>query len=123
MKLPIAKRIPHPHELHGDVREDDYYWLKDRTNPEVIQYLEEENRYYDEIMRTLEEQTEQIYQSMVDRVPYSEVKVPVQHGQFFYYSRLDKAKQYPIYARKKAESREHLSEAPEEVVLDLNELA
>ena len=123
MKPPIAKRIPHPHELHGDVREDDYYWLKDRTNPEVIEYLEEENRYYDEIMRPLEEQTEQIYQSMVDRVPDSEVKVPVQHGQFFYYSRLDKAKQYPIYARKRATSRALLQEAPEEAVLDLNDLA
>lgn len=123
MKPPIAKRIPHPHELHGDTREDDYYWLKDRNNPEVINYLEEENRYYDEIMRPLEEQTEQIYQSMVDRVPDSEVKVPVQHGQFFYYSRLDKDKQYPIYARKRAASRALLPEASEEVVLDLNELA
>ncbi len=123
MKPPIAKRIPHPHELHGDVREDDYYWLKDPNNPQVIQYLEEENRYYDEIMRPLEKQTEQIYQSMVDRVPDSEVKIPVQHGTFFYYSRLDKSKQYPIYARKQAESRELLSEAPEEVILNLNELA
>ena len=123
MKPPIAKRIPHPHELHGDVREDDYYWLKDRNNPEVIHYLEDENRYYDEIMRPLEEQTEQIYQSMVDRVPDSEVKVPVQHGPYFYYSRLDKNKQYPIYARKQAASRKLLSEAQEEVVLDLNALA
>ncbi|MBS4175602.1 S9 family peptidase [Bacillus sp. FJAT-49736] len=123
MKPPVAKRIPHPHKLHGDVREDDYYWLRDRNNPEVIHYLEEENRYYDEIMRPLEEQTEQIYQSMVDRVPDSELKVPVQHGQFYYYSRLDKNKQYPIYARKQAASRELLSETPEEVVLDLNELA
>ena len=123
MKPPIAKRIPHPHELHGDVREDDYYWLKDQSNPEVIQYLEEENRYYDEIMRPLEGQTEEIYQSMVDRVPDSEVNVPVQHGPFFYYSRLDKTKQYPIYARKQAANRELLSEAAEEVVLDLNGLA
>lgn len=123
MKPPIAKRVPHPHELHGDVREDDYYWLKDRNNPEVIHYLEEENRYYDEIMRPLEEQTEQIYQSMVDRVPESEVKIPVQHGPFFYYSRLDKSKQYPVFARKQAKSRELLSDAPEEVVLDLNDLA
>ena len=74
MKPPIAKRIPHAHELHGDVREDDYYWLKDRTNPEVIEYVEDENRYYDEIMHPLKEQTEQIYQSMVDRVPDSEVE-------------------------------------------------
>ena len=123
MKLPIAKRIPHSHDLHNDVREDDFYWLKDKNNPEVIKYLEEENQYYDEIMRPLEAQTEEIYQSMVDRVPDSEVKVPVQHGPFFYYSRLDKNKQYPIYARKQAANRELLPESSEEVVLDLNELA
>lgn len=123
MKPPIAKRIPHPHELHGDVREDDYYWLKDRNNPEVIEYVEEENRYYNEIMEPLKEQTEEIYRSMVERVPESEVDVPVQHGPYFYYSRLDKTKQYPIYARKKANSRELLPEVLEEVVLDLNELA
>ncbi|WP_433747378.1 S9 family peptidase [Falsibacillus pallidus] len=123
MKTPIAKRIPHPHELHGDVREDDYYWLRDRENPEVIAYLEEENRYYDEVMHKLEDQTELIYQKMVDRVPDSEMNVPVQHGNYFYYSVLDKTKQYPVYARKKAVSRDLLSEAKEEVVLDLNELA
>lgn len=122
MNQPIAKRIPYNHELHGDRREDDYYWLKDRTNPEVIQYLEDENRYYDEIMKPLEKQTEQIYQSMVDRVPDSDVKVPVQHGPFFYYSRLDKDKQYPIYARKQAANRELLANAKEQIILDLNEL-
>nr|WP_235851608.1 S9 family peptidase [Heyndrickxia camelliae] len=71
----------------------------------------------------MEAQTEQIYQSMVDRVPDSEVKVPVQHGPYFYYSRLDKDKQYPIYARKHAASRELLPNSAEEVILDLNELA
>lgn len=123
MKPPIAKRIPHPHEIHGDVRKDDYYWLRDRENPEVIEYLEDENRYYEDVMRQLEEKTENIYQSMVDRVPDSEMQVPVQHGSYFYYSRMEKDKQYPIYARKQAESRELLPEVKEEVVLDLNELA
>ncbi|MFD1926755.1 S9 family peptidase [Sporosarcina siberiensis] len=123
MKQPIAKRIPHPHELHGDVRDDDYYWLKERTNPEVIEYVEEENLYYDEVMKPLKEQTEQIYKAMMDRVPDSEVDVPIQQGPYFYYSRLDKTKQYPIHARKKAVSRDLLSKATEEIVLDLNELA
>ncbi|PKR76723.1 oligopeptidase B [Halalkalibacillus sediminis] len=123
MKPPVAKRIPHQHKMHGDVREDDFYWLKDQTNPEVIDYLEEENHYYEEIMRPMEKQTEEIYQSMVDRVPDSEVNVAVQHGHFFYYSRMDKEKQYPIYARKRATSRQQLTEVSEEVVLDLNELA
>lgn len=123
MKPPIAKRIPHPHELHGDVRKDDYYWLNDRNNPEVIKYLEDENEYYNEVMQPLKEKTEEIYEKMMERVPESEIDVPVQHGPYFYYSRLDKTKQYPIYARKAATSREALDEAHEEVVLDLNELA
>ncbi|MGG0644598.1 S9 family peptidase [Sporosarcina gallistercoris] len=123
MKPPIANRIPHPHELHGDVREDDYYWLNDRNNAEVITYLEDENEYYNEVMEPLKEQTEEIYEKMMERVPESEMDVPVQHGPYFYYSRLDKAKQYPIYACKTASSRELLAEAQEEVLLDLNELA
>ena len=123
MNPPIAKRIPYAHEIHGDVRQDDYYWLNERTNPEVIQYLEDENKYYEEIMQPLKEQTEEIYQRMVDRVPESEVNVPIQHGPYFYYSRLEKEQQYPIYARKKAASREELPKAQEEIMLDLNELA
>ena len=122
MQPPIAKRIPHPHHLHGDVREDDYYWMKDRDNEDVIHYLEEENRYYDEVMRPLENQTEEIYQSMIDRVPEKEENVPVQHGPYFYYSRMDKSKQYPIYARKYAKNRDLLGEAKEEIVLDLNDM-
>ncbi|MBD7984162.1 S9 family peptidase [Sporosarcina sp. Sa2YVA2] len=123
MKAPVAKHIPHPHELHGDIREDDFYWMKDKENPEVIQYLEDENAYYKEIMEPLKDRTEQIFQSMMDRVPDSEVDVPVQRGPYFYYSILDKDKQYPVYARKKAASRDQLEMAIEEIVLDLNELA
>lgn len=123
MKQPIAKRVPHLHKLHGDVREDDFYWLKDRSNPETIHYLEEENRYYDAIMHPLKDLTNTIYEQMVDRVPESEVQVPVQHGQYFYYSRMEKSNQYPIFARKKTNHRDLLQEATEEVILDLNELA
>lgn len=120
---PIAKRIPYKHEIHEDVRQDDYYWLNEPTNPEVIQYLEDENKYYDKVMQPLKEQTEEIYQSMVDRVPKSEANVPIQHGPYFYYSKSEKDLQYPIHARKKAANREELANAPEEILLDLNELA
>ncbi|MHC8514935.1 S9 family peptidase [Sporosarcina sp. ITBMC105] len=123
MKPPIAKRIPYAHKLHGDVREDDYYWLKDKNDPEVIRYVEEENRYYEEVMQPLEALTEHIYQGMIDRVPETEVDVPVQRGDYFYYARLDKTKQYPIHARKKAASRSLLQDTAEEILLDLNELA
>lgn len=122
MKIPVAKRIPYSHKIHGDVREDDYYWLKERTNPEVIHYLEEENQYFEEVMKPLAQQTEHIYESMVARVPDSEMKVPVQHGSFFYYSRQEKEKQYPIYARKEAPNRALLPHTAEQILLDLNDL-
>lgn len=123
MEAPKAKRIAHPHTLHGDVRPDDYYWLKDKNNPDVIQYVEEENRYYEEAMRPLEPLTEQLYQEMLARVPEAETNVPVQDGPYYYYARMEKDLQYPIYARKRAESRSRLDGAVEEVLLDLNALA
>lgn len=123
MKAPIAKRIPYQHLIHEDVRGDDYYWMKDRENEEVIQYLEAENQYYDEVMRPLTTRTEKIYKSLIDRVPETEENVPVQNGHYFYYVRMDKNKQYPIYARKLAENRQALQQATEEIILDLNELA
>lgn len=123
MKPPIAKRFPHIHKLHGDVREDHYYWLKEKDNPEVITYLEEENKYYDSVMKPLEKLTNDIYESMIDRIPTSEENVPKQHGPYFYYTRREKEKQYPIYARKRAGERKELSKATEEIILDENELA
>ncbi|RDW14953.1 S9 family peptidase [Oceanobacillus chungangensis] len=123
MKPPTAKQIPYKHRIHGDIREDHYYWLKDRDNKDVINYLEEENQYYDHILEPLKEQTEEIFDSMVQRIPETEEKVPVQRGPYFYYSRLEKEKQYPIFARKIAANREQLDKAKEEIVLDVNELA
>ena len=123
MIQPIAKRIPHVHELHGDKRADDYYWLNDKTDPEVIAYLEEENRYFKEMLAPLEELTDEIYEAMVERVPASETKVPIQNGPYYYYVRQEKELQYPIYARKMAATRNDLETAQEEIILNLNELA
>ncbi|HLQ98553.1 MAG TPA: S9 family peptidase [Candidatus Dormibacteraeota bacterium] len=123
MKPPIAKCIPYQHTLHGDVREDDFYWLKDKNDPEVIHYLEEENKYYETIMEPLETLTNELYERMVDRVPVSEENVPVKHVPYYYYTRYEKEKQYPIHARKRAEKRTQLPNTTEEIILDLNELA
>lgn len=123
MDLPKATRIPHPHHLHDDTRADDYYWLRARENPEVIEYLEAENRYHESVMRPLEPLTERLLEEMLARIPEAETKVPVQQGDFYYYSRMAKSLQYPIYVRKRAASREALPSAPEEVLLDLNALA
>ncbi|MBU5466175.1 S9 family peptidase [Virgibacillus sp. MSJ-26] len=123
MKPPIAKCIQYQHTLHGDVREDDFYWLKDKNNPEVIHYLEEENKYYETVMKPLEALTNELYKRMIDRVPISEENVPVKHGPYYYYTRYEKEMQYPIHARKRAEKRTQLPNTTEEIILDLNELA
>src|SRR5699024_7185604 len=117
------KQIPYSHKIHGDVREDNYYWLKNKDDEHVITYLKEENQYYDQIMEPLKEQTEDIFQSMVERIPDTEEKVPVQYGPYFYYSPMEKEKQYPIFVRKKAANRAELSKTTEQIVLDVNELA
>lgn len=123
MNPPIAKKIPQTFELHEDIRQDDYYWMNDKTNPEVIAYLEAENSYYNEVMKPLENSTTELYEAMVARIPASESQVPVQSGPYFYYIRQEKELQYPIYARKHAIGRAQLASAEEEITLDLNTLA
>lgn len=123
MDAPKAKRIPHPHILHGDERADDYFWLRNREDPEVIQYLEEENQYYEETMRPFQGFSDYLFKEMTARIPETEAKVPVQDGDYYYYSRMEKQLQYPIYARKRAANRVHLEQAPEEIILNLNTLA
>ena len=123
MKPPVAKKIPQTFELHEDIRQDDYYWMKDKTNPEVIAYLEGENSYYAEVMKPLESLTSELYEAMVARIPASESQVPIQKGPYFYYTRQEKELQYPIYARKPATSRAQLATVEEEITLDLNMLA
>ncbi|EPZ45239.1 S9 family peptidase [Alicyclobacillus acidoterrestris] len=123
MQPPKAKRIPHPHVLHDHVRPDDYYWLRERENPEVIQYLEAENQYYDAHMRPLAPLADKIYEQMVARIPEAENDVPAVRGPYYYYKKMDKNLQYPIYVRKRATSRDELATASEEIVLDVNALA
>lgn len=123
MSAPLAKRIPHPHTLHGDVRPDDYYWLRERSNPKVIQYLEAENRYLDEMTEPLRPLQERLYEDMLARIQQSDEEVPAQDGPYFYYSRTVEGQQYRIHARKRARTRAELPEVSEDVILDLNRLA
>lgn len=123
MKAPTVKKVPLTFELHGDVRHDDYYWLNQKENPEVIQYLEAENQYYAHSMLPHEALTKAIHEDMIARIPEAEQDVPVQRGPYFYYSREEKALDYPIYARKLASDRSKLEEAIEEITLDVNQLA
>lgn len=123
MQPPKARKKPHEHRIHNDIRQDDYYWLNEKENPEVLAYLEEENAYYDAVMEPLTAERDALLEEMVARIPDEEMNVPVQKDDFYYYTRQFKDKDYPIYARKRAANRAQLEEATEEVYLDVNTLA
>ena len=115
---PIAKKIPKIDMLHGDIRQDDYFWLREKDNPEVTAYLREENAYTAEMMQPTESLQEALYQEMLGRIKEDDSSVPYRRGGHFYYSRTEKGKQYQIYCRKAGSL-----EALEEITLDLNALA
>jgi oligopeptidase B len=115
---PTAKVVPHRLEAHGHVRIDDYYWLRERDNPEVIAYLEAENAYTDAVMAHTEELQETLYQEILGRIKQTDLSVPVFDNGYYYYSRTEEGKDYPVYARKQGSL-----EAAEEVLVDVNQLA
>ncbi len=115
---PMARRIPHRLEKHGDVRIDPYYWLREQDNPEVRAYLEAENAYTEAVMAHTADLQEALFQEMRGRMKETDLSVPERIGDYFYYTRTEAGKQYPIYCRKKGSL-----EAEEEVLLDQNELA
>jgi len=117
---PVARVVPRADTTLGDVRIDNYFWLRDdhRKDPAVIGYLEEENRYTDAMMGHTAALQEKLFQEMKGRIRETDLSVPERIGNYFYYSRTETGKQYPILARK----RGSLS-APEEVLLDQNRMA
>jgi oligopeptidase B len=117
-KPPAAKAIPRVSEVHGDLRKDDYAWLRDKTNPEVRAYLEAENAYADAVMKPTAPFQEALYEEMLGRIKETDENVPYRLGDHYYYSRTEQGKQYPFYCRKKDRL-----DAQESVTLDLNQLA
>lgn len=117
-KPPTAKTLPHTLSKHGDIRIDNYYWLREKKNPDVLQYLKDENEYTEQIMGHTEPLQKQLYDEMLGRIKESDLSVPEKIDNYFYYSRTEQGKQYSIYCRKK----ESL-DAEEEIILDGNELA
>lgn len=116
-KPPIAKKVGKITVTHGDKRTDDYFWLREKTNPEVISYLEAENAYTESVMKPTAAFQESLYKEMLSRIKETDANVPYRDGAYFYYSRTEQGKQYPIYARKRGNL-----DAKEEVTIDLNEL-
>jgi oligopeptidase B len=115
---PTAKKLPHVTEVNGHKMVDNYFWLRDKPNPEVRAYLEAENAYTEAVMKPTGPFQKKLYDEMLSRIKETDVDVPYREGNYFYYVRTEAGKQYPITCRKKAGV-----DAPEEVLLDVNELA
>jgi len=115
---PVARKVPKLDEVHGDRRVDDYFWLREKTNPDVAAYLAAENAYTDAVMKPTVALQDALYKEMLARIKETDVNVPYRKGSYWYYSRTEEGKQYPIHCRKKGSL-----EANEEVTLDLNALA
>ncbi|WP_284462872.1 S9 family peptidase [Chryseobacterium sp.] len=118
MKAPQAKKIEKTLETHGDRRIDNYFWLNERENPEVIKYLEEENAYEEFIMKDTEELQEHLFEEMKARYKKDDESLPYIFNEYWYIVRYEEGKEYPIFCRKYKSL-----DNPEEIVLDVNLLA
>ena len=117
LRPPVARREPKALSMHGDVRRDDYFWMKDRSNPGVIEYIEAENRYATEFMKQTEPLQKKLFEELKKRLIETDSSVPYRLGRYLYYERTEAGRQYPIYCRKAG------SEGAEEVILDVNDAA
>src|SRR5438445_4367174 len=117
-KPPSARREPKVDVVHGEKRQDDYHWLRRKEDPQVRAHLEAENAYTEAVMKPTEALQEALYSEMLGRIKETDLSVPYRKGDSFYYSRTEKGKQYSISCRRKG-----TLDAPEEVMLDANELA
>jgi oligopeptidase B len=117
-KPPIAEKKPTHLEKHGDVRIDNYYWLRERENEEVIDYLERENDYYDKLTQHTDNFKSALFQEMKGRIKEDDESVPYKLNGYYYITRFEKGKDYPIYTRKK-----ETLDAPEEILFDVNKMA
>ena len=115
LKEPIAEKIEKKLSIHGDTRIDEYYWLNQRGDKKVIDYLNAENSYRDLYMKDYKGLEEELFQEIKSRIKEDDSSVPYLDNGYYYYTRYEKGKQYPIYCRKKGNL-----EAKEEVLIDAN---
>ena len=115
---PVAPRRTVEHQLHGDARKDDYFWLREKENPEVIRHLEAENAYTQAVMQSTEAFQERLYQEMLSRIQQTDLSVPYQLRGYLYFTKTEEGKQYPLHYRQPKNDRNS-----EELLLDLNALA
>jgi oligopeptidase B len=115
---PVARRQPVEHTIHGDRLVDDYAWLRDKSNPEVIAYLDAQNAYTDAVLRDTEPFQEKLYQEMLGRILQTDLSVPYRLRGYLYFTRSEEGKQYRLHLRKR-----DAEDTREELLLDLNALA
>ncbi len=118
MQAPKAKKIDKKLEIHGDIRTDEYYWLNERENQEVIDYLNAENTYTDAMLKDTEQFQKDLFEEIKGRIKEDDTSVPYKFNGYWYITRYEKGGEYPIHTRKK----ESL-DAPEEIMFNVNEMA
>ncbi len=117
-EAPVAEKKPHELTIHGDTRIDNYFWMNQRENKEVIAHLNAENEYKDMVMKHTEKLQKKLYKEIIGRIKKDDESVPYKDNGFYYYRRYVKGGEYPIYARKHANL-----DNDEEILLNVNEMA
>ncbi|MHA1170122.1 MAG: oligopeptidase B, partial [Candidatus Hodarchaeales archaeon] len=118
LEPPVAKQVPYKYTIHGEEIVDNYFWLREKDNPEVIEYLKAENDYTEKMMEHTQPIQDKIFKEIKDRIKEDDVSAKELSGGYIYYKRMMKGKQYPVYIR-----RENSANSEEEILLDANELA
>jgi len=114
----MAEKKTKTTNIHGTTLVDDYFWLREKANPAVLSHLQAEDAYTQAVMKPTEALQEKLYKEMLSHIKQTDTNVPYRSGNHFYYTRTEEGKQYPIFCRKKDSL-----EAPEEIVIDVNEMA
>jgi oligopeptidase B len=118
VQAPVAKLVPKELEEHGGKRLDNYFWLREKENPEVIDYLNAENAYLDTMTAHTKAFQEKLFNEMKGRIKEKDESAPYRKGDYFYYTRFEEGFEYPLYCRKKGSL-----DAQEEIMLNANDLA
>jgi oligopeptidase B len=122
-KPPYARQEPTPTTVHGQTLEDNYRWMRDKSSPELLAYLEAENAYTKSVMAGTEELQAKLYAEMLSHIKETDESVPYLQRGWFYYVRTIEGNQYPIHCRKLATGPKFDESQPEEILLDVNQLA
>jgi oligopeptidase B len=115
---PDVKKIPKELTIHEKTRVDNYFWLNEREKPEVIKYLEDENTYTKSVLKSTEKFQEDLFHEMKSRIKETDQSVPYEKNGYYYYTRYEEGKEYPIHCRKKGSL-----ESEEEIMLNVNIMA